>query len=236
MLFRGRSVFQQSILVFAGLYVLRYLIVPVSLGLRPAGVPWRPLSPPSLLHSHSMPVCLLLHRCPGGPNMMFHAVAGEHDDRVGVAGYDVFENRYVWPLTGRPASDHHAAHCTPIANLRSLPTQASSTPLRNERRLSFYLQTEALKDIGCMQANDSRRQVRAHHTPPAAPLAPPAPATRPEASQALTAAALPASGPFRDPCDLHDSRTQPSLPPQHRSNRFCPPMPFRAAWSRAQEL
>ena len=87
-----------------------------------------------------------------------------------------------------------------------------------------------------LQAKDSRRQVRAHHTPPAAPLAPPAPATRPEASQALPVTSLPASGPFRDTRDMHDSRTQPSLPPQHRSNRVCPPMPFRAAWARAQEL
>ena len=87
-----------------------------------------------------------------------------------------------------------------------------------------------------LQANNSRRQVRAHHTPPAAPLAPPAPATRPEASQALPVTSLPASGPFRDTRDMHDSRTQPSLPPQHRSNRLCPPMPCRAARSRAQEL
>ena len=120
--------------------VLRYLIVPISLGLRPAGVPWRPLSPPSLLHSLSLPVFLLLHRCPGGPNVLFHAVAGERDDRLGVAGYDVFERRYVWPMTGRtahaPAPHHLATHCIPIAELIARGTQANSTPLTNEQRLS----------------------------------------------------------------------------------------------------
>ena len=87
-----------------------------------------------------------------------------------------------------------------------------------------------------LQANNSRRQVRAHHTPPAAPLAPPAPATRPEASRALTAAALPPSGPFPGPCRKPYSRTPPSLPPRHRSNRFCPLMPLKAARARAQDL
>ena len=217
---------------------LRYLVVPISLGLRPAGVPWRPLSPPSLLHSHSLPVCLLSHRCPGGIGVLFDAIADERDERLGVAGYDVFERRYVWPLTGRtahaPAPDHHAAYCTPIANLRSRATQASSTPLRNERRLSIPPGGGAQGHL--LQANDSRRQVRAHHTPPAAPLAPPAPATRPEASQPPPAAPLPSSGPFPEPCRKPYSRMQPSLPPRHRSNRFCPPMPCRAARARAQNM
>ena len=87
-----------------------------------------------------------------------------------------------------------------------------------------------------LQANDSRRQVRARHTPPAAPLAPPALVTRPEASQPPPAAPLPSSGPFPGPCRKPPSRTPPSLPPRHRSNRFCSQMPFRAARARAQDL
>ena len=46
--------------------------------------------------------------------MLFDAIADERDERLGVAGYDVLERRYVWPLTGRtahaPAPDHHMPH------------------------------------------------------------------------------------------------------------------------------
>ena len=85
-------------------------------------------------------------------------------------------------------------------------------------------------------ANHSGRSVRARNTPSAAPLAHPAAATRPEASQALTAAPLPPSGPSPDPCRTPYYRTFTSLPPRHRSARICTPVPCRAARSRAQEL
>ena len=106
--------------------------------------------------------------------------------------------------------------------------------MTNRRRLS----TSKLRRSRThwLQSNDSRRPVRTRHTAPAAPLAPPAPATRPEASQPPPAAPLAPSGPSPDPCRTPYSRTFTSLPPRHRSARICTLVPCRAARSRAQEL
>ena len=108
--------------------------------------------------------------------------------------------------------------------------------VNRSRASEDFLPPDGVAKGHCLLANDSDDSVRARHTAFAAPLARPAPATRPEASQPSPTAPLPSSGPFPDPCRTPYSRTFTSLPPRHRSARICTLMPCRAARSRAQEL
>ena len=83
---------------------------------------------------------------------------------------------------------------------------------------------DCLPDNGAAQGHGLLNQVngspvRDRTSPSAAPLVPPAPATHPEASQALSAASLPPSGPSPGPRCATLSCTQPSLTPRRRSAR-----------------
>ena len=72
--------------------------------------------------------------------MLCHAVAAAPDERLHAAGLNFLEKPHVCrfpPHTAHPTAPNHVpTHCTQFAILITRDTQAKSTPLTNERRLS----------------------------------------------------------------------------------------------------
>ena len=98
------------------------------------------LSPPSLLHSHPAANLELLHVFTGATGLLNHAVAAAADERLLAPGFNFIEKpnvcRWTAPTAHATAPNHVPTHCTQFAILITRDTQANSSPISIERRLS----------------------------------------------------------------------------------------------------